>query len=571
MSTWSSLHVHAHGDRDYKDELLLDCLAPAADLMVAEGAASGWFFIRYWAGSPHVRIRLRDADPQRVRQLADQARTWLAAHPLDAEPLDPEAFYATVGGRAALESYTWHPHGSVVPGVYEPESERYGGQFAMADAEELFIVSTQVALAAIRSSRQGGQRLGVALNLLTAFASAVCPSSAVEVTMLRRYVYSSRFNTVDAPRVDLTALRERAEADYAAGRERYLAAAAKVRGVLARGGTGRGYPGLWADRAGDYAERLAALEAEGRLTGLGSRWTVLLSQVHMLNNRLGVELAEEYHLAWLTSLVAARSSMGEGFHTRGLETPARRLHEESKYFAVSIRNQVPLRAERTEPRGDGGRVVELPPPAEDSLVRPGLVDCLAARRSTLENIGGKVGVPALSALLGFAAGQRRIEVPTVSGEPMSVAVRPHPSAGATLPTRILVLPRRVPTVEPALYEYLADRHALRTIAPAPTDDELARSSPYFDQAQGVAMDAASVPLWLFVVGGLSAITERYGMRAYRFLLLEAGHLAQNLLLTATALGQRSTVLGAFYDDALSQLLELDGVNSAPFYAIPVGA
>ncbi|MGI8420822.1 MAG: nitroreductase family protein [Gaiellaceae bacterium] len=61
-----------------------------------------------------------------------------------------------------------------------------------------------------------------------------------------------------------------------------------------------------------------------------------------------------------------------------------------------------------------------------------------------------------------------------------------------------------------------------------------------------------------------------GLRGYRFALLEAGHLAQNLLLTGTALELACIPLGGFFDRRMDDLLDLDGVNESMLYAVAVG-
>jgi nitroreductase len=54
-------------------------------------------------------------------------------------------------------------------------------------------------------------------------------------------------------------------------------------------------------------------------------------------------------------------------------------------------------------------------------------------------------------------------------------------------------------------------------------------------------------------------------------LLDAGHLAQNLLLVCEDLRLAAVPLGGFQDDALAELLGLDPSEEAPLYAILIGA
>jgi SagB-type dehydrogenase family enzyme len=65
-------------------------------------------------------------------------------------------------------------------------------------------------------------------------------------------------------------------------------------------------------------------------------------------------------------------------------------------------------------------------------------------------------------------------------------------------------------------------------------------------------------------------TFKYGERGYRFVLLEAGHVAQNLSLTACALGMGCVNIGGFFDRKVDELLELDGLHQSTIYMAGVG-
>jgi SagB-type dehydrogenase family enzyme len=63
---------------------------------------------------------------------------------------------------------------------------------------------------------------------------------------------------------------------------------------------------------------------------------------------------------------------------------------------------------------------------------------------------------------------------------------------------------------------------------------------------------------------------KYGLRGYRFVLLEAGHAAQNALLAAAALALAAVPLGGFYDRRVDELIEADGVDESALYLVCVG-
>lgn len=64
--------------------------------------------------------------------------------------------------------------------------------------------------------------------------------------------------------------------------------------------------------------------------------------------------------------------------------------------------------------------------------------------------------------------------------------------------------------------------------------------------------------------------RKYKERGYRFVLLDAGHIGQNLYLMATALDLSVVSIGGFFDDDVNDLLRLDGVNESALYVIAVG-
>lgn len=64
---------------------------------------------------------------------------------------------------------------------------------------------------------------------------------------------------------------------------------------------------------------------------------------------------------------------------------------------------------------------------------------------------------------------------------------------------------------------------------------------------------------------------KYGERGYRYVLQEAGHLAQNIYIVSESLGLGAVAVGGFYDDEVNDILSLDGVEEAVVYAVVVGS
>ena len=76
---------------------------------------------------------------------------------------------------------------------------------------------------------------------------------------------------------------------------------------------------------------------------------------------------------------------------------------------------------------------------------------------------------------------------------------------------------------------------------------------------------------MFVMAAVyERMAQKYGQaRTPRYVHMEAGHAAQNLLLEAVALGLGGVPVGAFHDDEVRRVLSLP-IDHRPIYLLPVG-
>jgi SagB-type dehydrogenase family enzyme len=176
-----------------------------------------------------------------------------------------------------------------------------------------------------------------------------------------------------------------------------------------------------------------------------------------------------------------------------------------------------------------------------------LEEALARRRSVREFGGRPLTDREISQLLWAAQG-----LTGPDGE------RTAPSAGALYPLEVFV------ATASGFFHYDLSRHGLRRRS----GDDLRPGMAEAALSQDAVREAAAV----FVIAARPARTAaKYGAaRARRYVQLEAGHAAQNLLLEATALGLGAVPVGAFHDARLRQLLDLPP-DSEVLYLIPTGA
>ncbi len=124
--------------------------------------------------------------------------------------------------------------------------------------------------------------------------------------------------------------------------------------------------------------------------------------------------------------------------------------------------------------------------------------------------------------------------------------------------------RNVPGLEPGLYHYIAQEHALqKIIASDSIVDQVAEAA--YKQKQ--MLNAPVIFIW---VAYTERMTWRYSLRGLRYLFLDAGHICQNLYLAAELYNGAVCAIGAYDDQAINALLELDGSNRFVAYMASLG-
>jgi SagB-type dehydrogenase family enzyme len=142
-------------------------------------------------------------------------------------------------------------------------------------------------------------------------------------------------------------------------------------------------------------------------------------------------------------------------------------------------------------------------------------------------------------------------------------LRSAPSAGALYPIEVYLVIHRVEGLEAGVYHYAVKDHALELLLAGNLRGEIVRHGlmqEFLGQANLVLVFTAI----------LQRLRWKYQERAYRYALIEAGHLGQNVYLAATSMGMGACAVGAFLDDNLNAMLGVDGRNEAAVYMLSVG-
>jgi Lantibiotic biosynthesis dehydratase C-term/Nitroreductase family len=150
---WVSAHLYFHGDLD---DVIAHVVTPAVRAVSERPAGGQHFFLRYWEGGPHVRLRIRAADQDTAavqHAIRRHAEDYFARN-ASATRVDAEAYRATRRWAMSLEPWTdpaaeLSPNNSVRFVPYRREHHKYGHGPAMAAVEQHFTESSDIARDAV--------------------------------------------------------------------------------------------------------------------------------------------------------------------------------------------------------------------------------------------------------------------------------------------------------------------------------------------------------------------------------------------------------------------------------------
>jgi SagB-type dehydrogenase family enzyme len=203
----------------------------------------------------------------------------------------------------------------------------------------------------------------------------------------------------------------------------------------------------------------------------------------------------------------------------------------------------------------GSASVPLPPPLASPL---GVL--LGRRRSCRLYREVAMPIAALAAVLhsGYGTG------PLIqSADGRRVCARPAPSAGGYYPLGIFVVTTAVVGIPDGLHRYNPWQHQLHTL----------RTGPVRAEADGCLLAPQFVEganVLLFIAAPLDPMLAKYGPRGYRYLILEAGHVAQSICLAAIEQQLAALCIGGFIDHAVDRFLGLKDMVETSLYCVGIG-
>lgn len=232
-----------------------------------------------------------------------------------------------------------------------------------------------------------------------------------------------------------------------------------------------------------------------------------------------------------------------------------RYQEETKYTRESLKGGMLDWENKPEIYKEypDSRQIELPP--FDAIKTLDTMAALKRRKSIRHYSGKPLSLEELSYLLWASSGIQRVE--------RGNAFRTAPSAGALYPIETYVLVDAVDGAAPGAYHYSVRTHRLEELRTG----QLAHDIVLAALNQKMCIEAAAIFIWTAVFGRSK---WKYKERAYRYIYLDAGHVAGNLTLAATGAGLGTCQIGAIFDDEVNAIIGVDGKQESAIYMSLVG-
>lgn len=203
-------------------------------------------------------------------------------------------------------------------------------------------------------------------------------------------------------------------------------------------------------------------------------------------------------------------------------------------------------------------LIDLPEFNEEIIRKTNIIELLRDRKSNRVYTNELVSLKELSFLLWATQGVKEIRGNNYA------TIRPVPSAGARHPFETYLAVNRIENLKSGVYRYLPLTHQLVLIR---EDDDLEDRLSDLTLGQKFAGKSAVTFIWSVVP---YRGEWRYSTEAHKPMLLDAGHVCQNLYIACEAIGCGTCAIAAYHQQKFDEFLDLDCEEEFVTYLAPVG-
>lgn len=206
-------------------------------------------------------------------------------------------------------------------------------------------------------------------------------------------------------------------------------------------------------------------------------------------------------------------------------------------------------------------IIDLPHVSKDVVHKANIFDCIEQRRSTRFYSTESLSLDELSYLLWATQG-------IIGMNKMGLTLRNVPCSGATHTFETYLVIMRVDGIEQGIYRYLPTEHKLLFMFKL---DEMEQKIDAITLDQPFVPNFAKKASVLFAWSTTPYRSEwRYDISAHKKILIDVGHVCQNLYLASESIGAGACAIGIYDQKLIDEILELDGDEEFVIYLGAVG-
>lgn len=235
----------------------------------------------------------------------------------------------------------------------------------------------------------------------------------------------------------------------------------------------------------------------------------------------------------------------------------RNLLKAGKEYGISDQQLEIQMPSMQKPYSKNAEIVDLPKEYAHILKTPNILDCINTRKSRRKFNEDELSLTELAYLLWSTQGVRKLKENKYN-------LRTVPSGGARQPFETYLTVNHVTGLKPGVYRYLALEHKLMKIC---EDHDLKDKMTDYANGQKFVGHCAVCFIWTAIPYRME---WRYTLQAKKDILIEAGHVCQNLYLACESIGAGTCGIAAYDQEQVDALIGADGVDEMTVYLAPVG-
>lgn len=232
----------------------------------------------------------------------------------------------------------------------------------------------------------------------------------------------------------------------------------------------------------------------------------------------------------------------------------RRFHHQTSCNATGFKGSNISRGKDVPPYKvySGAKRIALPEPSSRGMA---VEDAIEKRKSDRSFLDRPLTLEELSRILHSAYG--------ITHSWKGAGLRAVPSGGALYPVEIYVVASGVESLAEGFYHFQVPDNCLEQIREGDFREEL--FAAVFKQDS-----VAQSPVNVILTARFDRMTREYSDRGYRYVYMEIGAISENIHLQTISLKMGTVMIGAFNDDAVNRMLDIDGLDEAALIIMPIG-